>query len=403
MRELAGAAELSAALASAAAGSCVKLKDGHFGAVEIPAGVHLVGASLDGVVLDGLSFATGMGASACRLTVAGQVSVSASDAQLKYALVDEAPDNAVTVEPGASLTIAGSTISHAQRHGIVAFDTAALQIERSVIIDGAGPGLWLQCTGGCDCAAPPLTLWMRDVVVRRNALSGVSLIGVEADLARVRVAETMVGDNFEAGGGLSVSGCSTLTASGLEIVENADFGLLIDDSDVALGGPAEDERVEVRGNLRGIWIQHISVSAPHQARIDNAVLTGNIGVGIGFAGSYGDGPITVTHTTISDTLDIALPVLVGGVSASVTCVGDAVHWLGGVEAHLDTVVTSGSGRYGVLIDGPASATLKDVVLTGGDEDLGIVQVNFTDGPQPETLGSTPPIMATADDGDNRCP
>ena len=172
--------------------------------------------------------------------------------------------------------------------------------------------------------------------------------------------------------------------------------MLADNSDVTLGGPGEGEGVEINRNLRGIWLQNISTKASHSARVENATLTGNLGIGIGMAGALGEGTISITNTTINDTVGISLPVLVGGVSASVVCTADAVLWLNGIDAHLDHVTTSGSGRVGVLIDGPATGSLKDVVLENGDQNGGIVQVNYLGGPQPETEGSTPPITATED-------
>jgi hypothetical protein len=389
------AAELKTALASTGSGGCVELQDGHYGYVDIPGGAQLVGASVDGVVLGDVSFASGNGASACRLTVTGPIRVGGSNARLQYALLRGSIEDAVTLEPEGSLEIAGSTISKAARYGIVAFDGGSLEISRSVIADNQGPGIWMQCDGDCDCASQP-RLMVSKVSVQANSLVGVALLGTEAEIDTLRIRDTTVGANFEAGGGLSIARCSDVTAKALQIEDNADFGVLVDDSDVALGGSGGDEGLEVHRNLRGIWLQNISTKASHSAQIQNATLTGNRGIGIGMAGSLGAGSITIADTTINDTEGIALPNLVGGVSAGVTCTADGVLWLNGVEAHLDNVTTSGSGRVGILIDGAATGSLTDIRLMGGDEDGGIAQVNYLGGPQPETEGSTPSITATED-------
>ncbi|RLB64281.1 MAG: hypothetical protein DRI90_04945 [Deltaproteobacteria bacterium] len=387
--------ELETALSAAGSGDCISLNDGHYESVALPSGVRIVGASFDGVVLGGLSLASGTGASACRLTVTGPITVESSDALLKYTSITGSNTDGVTLESDGSLTIAGSTISKATRYGIVAVDGGALDISRSVIAENNGPGIWMQCDGDCDCATQP-RVSIREVAVRENSLVGVALLGTEAELDTVRIADTTVGANFEAGGGLSIARCSDVTAHGLQVEDNSDFGILVDNSDVSLGGPGASQGLEINRNLRGIWLQNISTKASHFAQIRNATLTGNQGIGIGMAGALGEGSISIADTTISDTAGIALPNLVGGVSAGVICMADGILWLNGVEANLDNVTTSGNGRIGVLIDGPATGSLKNILLTGGDEDGGIAQVNYLGGPQPEIEGTTPPITATED-------
>src|SRR5262245_8009016 len=67
-QQVANRSELGAALAGAPA--CIQLADGLYGVVEIPNGFGLMGASVEGVVLDHVRFASGSG-SACRMTVRG--------------------------------------------------------------------------------------------------------------------------------------------------------------------------------------------------------------------------------------------------------------------------------------------------------------------------------------------
>ncbi len=391
------ASELHAALGTSGPGDCVFLQDGQYGHVDLPAGVGIEGATVAGVVLGGLTFAGGAEASACRLTVEGTVEVNGDGARLKYVHVTDQPSDGVTVAAGGEVTLEGSTISEATRYGILGTDSGSVTMIRSAVTGGAGPGIWMQCDGDCDCSGAPPRLTLDQVAVRGNALVGVALLGTRADLTTVQIANTTVGDNFEAGGGLSIARCSDVTATDLRVENNSDFGVLADNSDVTLGGPGSDEGVTINGNLRGIWLQNISSKASHTATIQNATLTGNQGIGIGMAGALGEKSIHISDVTIADTEGISLPNLVGGVSAGVICMADAVLWLNGVEAHLENVTTTGSGRIGVLIDGAATGSLQDVKLTGGDENGGIVQVNYTGGPQPDATGSTPDITVTEDE------
>jgi len=397
VQTVSNSAQLDTALASSSAGDCVFLQDGHYGSVDVPAGVGIEGATVPGVVLKGLTFGGGAEASACRLTVTGTVEVDGDAARLKYVHVTGKPSDGVALKSGGGVTIEGSTISEAQRYGIVATEGGSVAMTRSVVTGGDGPGIWMQCDGDCDCTGAPPRLTLEQVAVRENSLVGVALLGTQAELTTVHIANTTVGANFEAGGGLSIARCSDVTATDLRVEDNSDFGILADNSDVTLGGPGSGDGVTINGNLRGIWLQNISQKASHTATVQNATLTGNQGIGIGMAGALGEKSIHISDVTIADTEGIALPNLVGGVSAGVICMADAVLWLNGVEAHLENVTTSGSGRVGVLIDGPATGSLKDIEMTGGDENGGIVQVNYIGGPQPDVEGSTPDITVTEDE------
>ena len=91
----------------------------------------------------------------------------------------------------------------------------------------------------------------------------------------------------------------------------------------------------------------------------------------------------------------ALPILIGGVSAGSADVGDGLLWLHGVDVSLYDVTIDNSSRASVLIDGQGTGLLDDVVLTGGDAELGILLQNYLGGAQPSTTGTTPPITTTS--------
>ncbi|HZO13848.1 MAG TPA: right-handed parallel beta-helix repeat-containing protein, partial [Polyangiaceae bacterium] len=381
-KEVADRAELLLAFQNEAA--CVTLADGHYGIVEVPDGFELVGASVDGVVLDWLSFVGGS-ASACRMNTKGVNVVGGASGRLQYLSVADSPADGVLVDPGGEAHIVGSTIDGSSRYGVSGFGAHSVVIERSAIKGGAGPGIWVACTEGCACMARP-ELVIRDSVVRENSVVGMSIVGADADLQGVSISRNVVGENFEAGAGISVSTCSRITAANLEIADNADFGLLIDSS------RAEIDGIEVTGNLRGIFTQ--TQTGLSEIRIAGASVTDNFGVGLGISGAT---TITFDDSIVSDTRTIALPVLVDGVSAGAQNISEGICWSGTAVAELHRVLVKNSDLVAFVIDGPASGVLEDVTLPDGS----LLEVNYTSGPQPMTSGSTPPIH-TLPDGDSSC-
>jgi hypothetical protein len=377
--------ELAAAFAGRPA--CIQLADGAYGNVEVPEGFELVGASPDGVKVGALRFTSGR-ASACRMSVHSGVSVAASaEGRMQYVHVIDSPGDGVALEQGAAVRIAGSSITGSQRYGVSAFGARSVEVVHSLIdgqqsepAHGGGPGIWVQCDDVAACASPP-TLVLRDSIVRRNRIVGVHVVGAIADIERVHIVETFVGENFESGGGFCASAGSSVVGSGLVVQDNVDFGVLIDSSDAVL------EDIDVSRNLRGVWVQHIEKSV----RISGATLDKNEGVGLALRGET-CATVVVEDAVISNTTNVPLPVLVTGVSAAAEVVGDGVQWEGNIVGLFRRVHLHANQRDGFVINGPASGVLEDVTLSGGDEDPGILQQCYSGGPQPTILGSTPPLF-----------
>jgi hypothetical protein len=153
--------------------------------------------------------------------------------------------------------------------------------------------------------------------------------------------------------------------------------------------------LEVSNNLRGIWGQHISQTVSETLIVEGATVTNNTGIGLGIDDtSLG---VTVTSCVVRDTSMVALPVLVGGVSAGAENVGDGVNWFGASQMAVDGLTVSGSARASLLIDGPVApnSSLAHVTLEGNDLNFGILQQNLPpSGTQPQLGPSTPPITTS---------
>jgi hypothetical protein len=259
-----------------------------------------------------------------------------------------------------------------------------VSLARSAVIDGAGPGIWAECSN-CNCQ-PTGDVTLHDTLVRGDAVVGISFAAVNAELDNVLVADTHPGSDFQYGGGMAISACAAVSAHGLTVADSADFGVLVD------GARLDVDAASFRGNLRGLWAQNLNVSAAGLS-VHDVELAANRGFGLGIAGYLGDGPVSVTDTRVTDTLMAGMPCLQGGIGAGSMQVGDGVYWQG-VTADFAAVEVRDSARVGVLLDGPAAGTLADVVPTGSSP--GIVQVHYAAGPQPDVSGATPAILV--DDG-----
>ena len=386
--EVNSGAAFGEAVGRAQAGTCIALATGSYGAVLLPQGVSLLGKGADFVTIAGIE--TGGPAVTVRgvSITSGSLTVRDGDTTFLMSRIVDSLEDGVTAGASSSVTIDASEIRNAKRYGISAFDVSGLSINNSIIHgkeSGGGPGVWAQCSGGCACTGST-NVSLTNVSLVGNQVVGLSLVGAVASLHNVEVKHTTVGSNFEAGGGISASGCSEVTATQVSIIDNADFGMLVDDSSLDVDG------LKVTGNLRGLWLQKIGLSMPGtKAVVRNGELTGNLGIGVGVAEvSVG---VEILDTTVSETKTIALPVLVNGVSAGAQNVGDGITWKDESTVLLGNVTVMSSDRASVLIDGGvgSGSSIANAVISGGQ--YGILQQNFdaTMGDIQPTLTASPPI------------
>jgi hypothetical protein len=380
--QVANMAELDTALAGASDGGCIALLPGIYGSITLPVGVSLFGHHHADTVVAGVLV---MGGSDVRLrgfaVQDGTISVSVGTTHIDAVRVEGGSGSGVSAGASASVTIERSTIGGKELYGVEAFNVGSVSVKGSVIA-GNGAGMWVQRDDGC-MGTGTVSAAIEDSVLRSNHLVGLSLVGASATMDNVAVRDSLVGQNFEAGGGIAISGCSTVTATAVEVLRSVDFGVLIDGSTVSLSGAVVSEN-----GVRGVQIQNITDSVT----IEDAVIEKNVGLGIGIDGASTS--VTVRNTTISGTSMISLPVLVNGVSAGADEVGDGITWLDGSFVTIEGVSVSSSARASVLIDGPVAmgSVIHGLTLGGGDEAKGVVQQNLPmDGTQPETMDA-PPIM-----------
>ncbi|XXX76873.1 hypothetical protein WMF30_55415 [Sorangium sp. So ce134] len=402
--EVASAAALPPAAEAAQPGACLALRPGAYGPVDLPPGVSLLGRGAGSVTVAAVSFAAGDGAVLRGLTVGeGGVALAAgAQARIEAVRVAGSASDGVTVGLGASLDVVDSAIEGSARYGLSAFDADRVSVVRSVVSGSLGPGLWAQCTGGCDCEAT-VKVELEDAVLRDNKVVGVALIGARATMARVAVSGNGL-SGFDPSGGVSVSGCSTLDAVTLQVAENSGFGLLIDGASATIGG--DGQGFEVSGNQPGIWIQN---TTPEQTvALRGGVLEKNRAIGLGMSGDARG--IIIDGMRIAGTFADSAVVSAGDEHAQ-EVVGDGVSWQERAQAAIHGLVLSGNGlessnpsispsrRASVLIDGDVGpdSRLGAITLEGGDEEAGIVQQRLAEGGvSPLRSTDVPRITTSAD-------
>ncbi len=387
------AAALAGAAKEAQAGTCIVLSPGTYPAVTLPGGVRLLGRGADFVTVAGITAGAGPGTVIRGLTVTagGVVLDGATGAALRSVRVDGGDGSGIVLRNGASASVLGSTISGAAGYGIDALGAAGLTVTDSVIEGTGGPGVWVECEAGCACAQKP-SVFLTRTIVRGATYVGVALSGATATLTEVRISESAQLD-FQFGGGLSVAACSSVTAAGLAVLDNADFGVLVHASSATLGQTGDGNGLVVSGNLRGLWAQEISGPEPQTVHVENASVTNNRGVGVGFGGETVG--FIICKSAIDGTALTTLPVDVGGSGD----VGDGIVWMEGSQAELEEVTVSNSARASVLIDGEvgSGSTLKDITLAAGDAQKAILQQNLpAGGATPQSQGGVPAIQTTSD-------
>ncbi|MBI4705770.1 MAG: right-handed parallel beta-helix repeat-containing protein [Deltaproteobacteria bacterium] len=415
--QVAGSADLAATAASAAAGTCIALAPAAYGAVTLPGGVSLLGKSADAVKIEGVTLQGGSGSVLRGLGVgtAGVAIEGTKDVRIEAVHVslsppppasDEEPPSTVQgifLEAGSSVEIVSSTVSgtavRSLQYGLRAAEGVDITIERAVISNLEGPGIWLACGDKCGCADPP-SLSVTRSIVRDNRIAGMAIFGTVATLDTVDILRTAQGEHQQSGlggGGLSVAACSTLEAVGLRVHDSLSYGVLVDSSGATLGGDEAGQAIDISRNELGLWVQNVGKTPGQEFRLENAQFTANKGVGIGLGGEE-KGIIIFFHTAVTGTTDAPMPVLQKGEPGFSKEVGDGLVWLDGVTAQIDGLALSGNERASLLIDGGVGegSSLKNVTLAGGDKQ--IVQQNWKNGDlKPATDASVPAVKTVEDE------
>lgn len=385
-------AALDGALGQAAAGDCIALGPGKYAAVALPGGVSLLGRSAAEVEVGPISVADGAGAWIRGLTAGGGVTIGAATGVRLEAVRIAGGDDGLLVGTAGSATLVLSEVAGTASHGVLGNGPDAVTIERSIIRDSAGPGVWVQCAGANECGCPDKPSATLDrVLLTNNRYVSASFIATRATLRAVEIADTAVGANFQPGAGLIASGCSELNYAGVKVSASTSVGVLIHASSA---GPAQNDGQEkgiiVIDGHPGIWVQATGpLEEPGQTvTLEAAEAISCHGSGIGF--DLEARGIIVIDGKVSGTVNQTVPVEQGG-SADV---GVGLMWKSGVAATIDGLEVSGSALQAFVIDGAvgADSSLANVTLTGGDESKGIVQQQVDTQDLAPTVGANSPAV-----------
>lgn len=388
--ELENGDDLAAAAATAAPGTCIALGEGSYGAATLPSGVSVLGKAAALVTVGSLDVQAGSGATIRGVRIQGGVALAGAVLRIEAVRIEGASD-AIVARGGSDVTVVDSEIAGAAQHGILALDARAVRVERTLLQDLGGPGVWTQCGTGCDCVEKP-AVSLDHVLVERARHVGVSLVGVNAHLETVHVVDTgqlTVPVQLAGGGGLLASGCSELDVHHLTIDTAVSFGILVDASSGAIGNDAEALGIIIVGTKVGMWLSNIQSGIT----IAGADITTNQGVGIGIGGSVASKGIIIVGTLVGKTESATL-LVEPAVNGEKKQVGHGFVWGGGAQVKIDGLTLAGNADASMLIDGPVAAdsTLKDVTLTEGDEAKGIVQQNVMPADAaPSAEGTTPTV------------
>ena len=383
-------AELAQAAADAHFDDCIALAPGSYPPILVKPGVSLFGASAAAVTIEGITGVSGaarlagltVGASGIALG-GGVVSIDS----VRMTLDPKLQKSAILGSGSVTLTLSRSEISGAGVYGVRVL-AGKVTMDRTVVHDCKGPALWAGCNDGCKCAAP-VKVAVTSSLLDHNGLVGMSLVAASAWLQNVEIRHTAVGANFNGGGGLALSQCSTMTALQLTAADNTDYGVLIDDSTATL------DSIQVSGNLRGIWLQRIGKSQQSGAfRLNCGVLSGNTALGFGV--DVGSRDVGLSSVTIADTKLVTVAVLKNG-QAAMAQVGDGFAWGGLSQVNVDGLTVSNSARLGVLINGNVKdmSSLSNVTLAGGDEAKGMWQQNIGANAVSPALNAAPALQKSS--------
>jgi hypothetical protein len=380
-------AELAAAVGSAQPGDCIALAPGQYSAVTVPASVSLLGKGVAEVSVAGVVLAGGNGAVVRGMTIGGGgLRLEATMGALidTVSVVDSAIDG-IEAAQGASFSAVGVDVRGAARYGISAFDSGTITLERVAVSGSQGPGLWAQCASGCDCASKPM-ITVTTSLITDNKTVGVSLAGVIGVLQTVDITEhAELG--FDPSGGMAVHGCAQLSMVGSRLLDNSSYGLLVDHASATIGGPTPAEAVEISRNQYGAWVQQLEADGSQPVGFDHCVLEANQAVGLGLSGESKG--IMFWNSGVLGTLAKIVPAYDQGVAKQAE-IGDAISWSDFSGADVKNVTLSGNARAAILIDGDVAqgSSIASLVLSGGDEQKGVVQQNLPVG------GMAPMVDAT---------
>ncbi|HZO12049.1 MAG TPA: hypothetical protein VFB62_02285 [Polyangiaceae bacterium] len=362
-------ADLQSAAGRAAAGSCIAVAPGDYGAVSLAGGVSLLGKGADAVRIRQLSYSGGSGSLVRGVEVQNGVTIDGTTGVQLDSIRVVGGSIGVDAKNGASIALAHTTISGTALYGIFA-DGSSVAMSQTIVQDTQGAGVWTQCAGdgGCACTDKP-SLEINDSLVRRTKLVGVSVRGTRTSMHHVDIREIRDFNFSTQGGGFAASQCSELDLTGIHIENTDAFGVLISRSSGKLGGGLDEFGIIIVNSRVGCWLDAVGADGLQPLEVNGLDVDSVHGVGLGL-GLESKG-IIIVNSKIANTKLKTLPVMGGGSED----VGDALVWNEGVQADVQGITISSTARHPVLLDGNVGvgSKLTSLTLAGGDESKGILQ------------------------------
>jgi len=392
-REVDGPGALDAAVDASVSGDCIVLAPSSYGSITLPDGVSLLSSHADQTTVAGLD-AGGDGTSSVTIrglqVTGGGVIVRGGEVNIDAVRVVDAPGIAIDIEGGRT-AISRSEILRSAGLAIDAAGASGLTIDATKLANNSTGGIWVAGVDTCNDAAARVDFDISDSLLDGNDYVAMALFGAVGRIDNVRI-QNGAPASFLGGGGLSVAACSAMTAGRLAVLDNDDWGILVDDSDFSLDGGTIDR------NLRGIWVQNTVSTGVERVAIVNTKLTANQGVGFGIAG--GSTGVFAESLTIADTTDVSIPVEVDGVSAASEAVGEGITWAGMSQARLtDVTITNSAIKPMTITDEVGVGSIITNMMVDGTMETAqniLHQKLPVGGVTPDWVGSQPAIETTPD-------
>jgi hypothetical protein len=341
--------------------------------------VSLLGRAAPEVSVGSVRLGDGQGAWLRGVAVASGVDAGGATGVRIDAVRIDGGANGLRAGPGSGVSITRSEIHASQDYGLLVVGASSVSFEDSLVKDTKGPGLWSQCDAmldPCACPTKPVVTLHR-VLFSRPSYEAVHFAGTVAVMNDVAIADVQpIGDTIQqGGGGLSVSGCSTMEYGGVSIGKAPIYGMLVDGSSVAPTSGLEAVGIIIIDSKPGMWVQNTDDT--HSVVLQGLSIDQCHGTGLG-VDTDAKG-IIIIDSKVANTILTTVPVAgVNGGPPGEAELGLGVAWKSGAAMIVEGLTVGGNATQGVLIDGAvgANSSINKVTLEPGDEE-GIIQQQVT--------------------------
>jgi hypothetical protein len=380
--------EIAAAAGKAAAGDCILVASGTYGAATLVGGVSLLGAGADVVTINAtkggyaLTVKGGSGGTLRGVSLSGEgrglLVDSVKGLHVEQLRSDSVRELGIVARKSGGLTLNEVMVRKTRDDGagkygvgVVLAEGSQAKLTQVVIQDSASQGLLASesalslsastVTGSglygvaVDCSVDAACQGALASSIDKSLLNENGGVGLWVRGAKLSVKDSEVGKTKLASGlarGVEVQGKAQIEISGSKIHHSAGQGIVIDDS----AGKLTQNRI-TDNEERGVWIQ---CSGASNLTLDGNEITDCKMVGVGTVGCTG---VTIKGGKVARIKKT--PVLVGNTSVEI---GDGVQLLDKSDVTVDGVTVDAAGRVGLLID-DAVGTISNSTIDGSAGNL----------------------------------